>query len=200
MKGTNALLAAAIVAALSPLASPAATLCVNPGGTGGCLATISAAVTAAAAGDTVNVAAGTYSETGIVLTRGITIQGAGRDATIVDGHGVGTVFVLQPWTSVNATLRDFTVRNGRRGIDLTGGNTGALERMRFTGNGPETGAGIFNGASILNLRDSHVDHNFANDEGGLCHDAAVSSTRRPRICEACEASTVKRRNAPETHW
>src|ERR1700679_3346092 len=40
----------------------AATLCVNPGGTAGCKATISAAVAAAAAGDTIQVWPGTYRE------------------------------------------------------------------------------------------------------------------------------------------
>src|SRR6185503_2740403 len=41
----------------------ATTLCVNPGGTGGCTATIQAAVDAAAKGDVIDVAAGTYVET-----------------------------------------------------------------------------------------------------------------------------------------
>ena len=38
----------------------AATICVNPGGTSGCQTTIAAAVSKAAAGDTIQVAAGTY--------------------------------------------------------------------------------------------------------------------------------------------
>jgi len=40
----------------------AATLCVNPTGSSGCQTTIGKAVTAASAGDTVQVAAGTYKE------------------------------------------------------------------------------------------------------------------------------------------
>src|ERR1019366_8510395 len=40
----------------------AATLCVNPGGTGGCFAKIGDAVAAAAKNDTIQVAAGVYAE------------------------------------------------------------------------------------------------------------------------------------------
>ncbi len=40
----------------------AATLCVNPGGTGGCTSTISAAVSAASPGDTIQVGPGIYKE------------------------------------------------------------------------------------------------------------------------------------------
>ena len=36
-------------------------LCVNPTGAGGCVTTIQAAVNAAVSGDTINIAAGTYS-------------------------------------------------------------------------------------------------------------------------------------------
>ena len=39
-----------------------ATLCVNPGGTGGCFSTIQAAVDAAGKNDVINIAAGTYTE------------------------------------------------------------------------------------------------------------------------------------------
>lgn len=51
-------LCAAFAATICPPAL-AATLCVNPGGTKGCHSTIGAAVSAAAAGDTINVASGT---------------------------------------------------------------------------------------------------------------------------------------------
>ena len=167
----NQVLAAAVIAALSPLAASAATVCVNPGGTAGCFATIGEAVMNATDGDTVSLAAGTYNERDIILYNQLEIVGAGRDLTIVDGSvggvNAGIVFYFAIQSGANVTIRDLTVKGGRRGIDLTAGNTATLERLRVTGNGPETGAGIFNNASTLYLRDSLVDQNFATDPGSI---------------------------------
>ncbi len=53
--------------------------------------TIQAAVDAAAAGDTIRVAAGEYSEMVVDLQPGVTVEGAGRDQTVLHGqfHYVG---------------------------------------------------------------------------------------------------------------
>jgi parallel beta-helix repeat protein len=68
-------------------ACPAATWCVNPSGANGCMATISAAVSAAAAGDTVSVSAGTYKE---MVTIGVPLSLVGADAatTIIEAKGL----------------------------------------------------------------------------------------------------------------
>jgi hypothetical protein len=167
----NQVLAAAVVAVLSPLAASASTLCVNPGGTAGCFATIAGAIAGAGPGDTVALAAGTYNERDILVYGQVEIAGAGRDLTIVDGSiggvNAGIVFRFAGSAHSNVTIRDLTVKGGRRGIDLTGDNTATLERIRVTGNGPETGAGIFNGFSVMYLRDSLVDHNFATDVNSI---------------------------------
>jgi hypothetical protein len=60
--------------------------CVNPGGTDGCHATIQAAVDAAANGETVHIAAGTYvGNVHIGAERQLTLAGAGAATTIVQG-------------------------------------------------------------------------------------------------------------------
>jgi len=64
----------------------AATLCVNPGGSSGCSATIGAAVSAANAGDTINIGPGSYTE-GVVVTKPLSLVGAGADATIINAKG-----------------------------------------------------------------------------------------------------------------
>src|SRR3954451_17352424 len=61
----------------------AATKCVNPGGTGGCFASINAAVAPEASSDTITVAAGTYHED-VVIPKPLSIVGAGAGRSIVD--------------------------------------------------------------------------------------------------------------------
>jgi pectin methylesterase-like acyl-CoA thioesterase len=64
----------------------AATWCVNPSGTSGCKNTISAAVSAASAGDTIYVAGGDYKE-GVIITKSLSLKGAGDKTTTIDAHG-----------------------------------------------------------------------------------------------------------------
>lgn len=75
----------------------AASLCVAPGGAGGCYASIQAAINAANPGDTINVAAGTYSEN-ININKRLQIIGAGSSTVITQnaaGAGDSRVGVVQ---------------------------------------------------------------------------------------------------------
>ena len=73
---------------------------------------IAPAVDAAAAGDTVAVLAGTYTQTNeILITNAITVMSAGGTDytnTIVTGCGTGRIFNL----TANAVIDGFTIRNG----------------------------------------------------------------------------------------
>src|SRR2546427_9037558 len=60
----------------------AATLCVNPRGTGTCFSSIQAAVDAAHDGDTIKVAPGTYAEQVMIDGKSVTIRGAGNGTII----------------------------------------------------------------------------------------------------------------------
>ncbi len=156
----------AVVAALSALQAGAANRCVNPGGTGGCFASIAAAIAASApAGDSITVAAGTYFESNIQLNRSVDISGAGVDVTIVDGgSGPFQVFKYPDFPpSVTATLSNLTVQHGYRGLNVGRFNTITLDHIRVTANGPGSGAGIFNNASFVHLDHSTVDGNIAAD-------------------------------------
>ena len=73
-----------VVADSRPVA--AATLCVNPGGKGGCFAAITAAVGSASAGDTIQVAPGTYFED-VIIGKSLSLVGANNANTIIDAKG-----------------------------------------------------------------------------------------------------------------
>ncbi|MFN7948631.1 MAG: right-handed parallel beta-helix repeat-containing protein [Blastocatellia bacterium] len=120
----------ALIAAFAPAgwsgaprtARAVATVCVNPGGTGGCLNSVQAGVNAAGPGGTVNVQAGTYNETVTVTQAGITINGAqaGVDArgrlsafeSFVEGASGGFVILAN-----NVTIDGFTIRNAAAGFN-----------------------------------------------------------------------------------
>jgi hypothetical protein len=72
---------------LIPLTATGASLCVDAKGSNGCNKTISEAVTAASAGDTINVAPGTYKED-VVIGKPLSLIGAGRNNTIIDALGL----------------------------------------------------------------------------------------------------------------
>lgn len=100
------LLTLAIVLSALLVAMPVAqadTLCVNTGGTGGCYSSIQDAIDAANAGDTINVAAGTYNES-LLIDKGLTLTGAGAATTFVTGG-----IVLGAGTYTGVTIDGFTL-------------------------------------------------------------------------------------------
>ena len=90
----------------------AATVCVNPGGTAGCQTTIGAAVTKAAAGDTIQVAAGTYKET-VTINMSLSLIGAGSASTIIEATGLPNGIIVGGAASTvsGVVVSGFTVQN-----------------------------------------------------------------------------------------
>ncbi|MBI3754246.1 MAG: right-handed parallel beta-helix repeat-containing protein [Deltaproteobacteria bacterium] len=73
--------------------------------------TIQAAIDAASSGDAIQAAAGKYQEN-IILKEGVILQGAGADATTIDGNGKGNVVE----GAKGAVIEGFTITNsGKRG-------------------------------------------------------------------------------------
>jgi hypothetical protein len=103
-----------IVCFASAGAASASTRCVNQGGTDGCYGTIGAALTAAADGDTILIAAAAnpYFEH-LTIAKNVSLMGANPATTIVDGSLSGQVIRIT--TPVTVTLSNLTIRNGRSG-------------------------------------------------------------------------------------
>ena len=108
-------------------------------------ATIAKAVGAAAAGDRVFLAKGTYHQKGVTVSSAILLCGAtgNRDDVILDGDGSGTVLTI----SGAATVRDLTVTNAARGVSVT---NGTLTNCVVTSCRGTVGVGVsINGAAAL---------------------------------------------------
>lgn len=115
-KGVRTAAGVAVLCCSAAFSAHAATLCVNPGGTSGCHSTITAAVNAASAGDTIDIAAGTYKED-VVITKPVALIGANREKVIIDAKGLSNgIFVNGMAAAPNAGISNvvisgITVRN-----------------------------------------------------------------------------------------
>ncbi len=116
--------------------------------------TIAHTLEEAAAGDTLNVAAGTYTET-MTITKRITIRGEGAENTIIQAHeepgqADGRVINVRP-ASQMVIIEGVTIRHG----NATG----------FSDSG--WGGGIFVERSDLHLHNARVIDNTASRGGGI---------------------------------
>src|SRR6202521_991764 len=109
--------------------------------------TIGHAISLAHSGDSIMVAAATYTEN---LTIGFSLKviGSGAATTIIDGGQVNSVVTI-PDTSSHVTLSKLTIRNGL-GQQFQGGginNNGTLtvSNSTLSGNGAVGGGGSYNG-------------------------------------------------------
>jgi parallel beta-helix repeat protein len=179
----------------------AATLCVNPGGTNGCYASINAAVAAAAANDTIDVAAGTYSEY-VVIDKPLSIIGENRQTTIIEAVGLPNGFNIDGLNNpglANITITGFTVQNAKfEGIVATNssfvriwGNNVVGNDRNLSGNTCpdipswetsedfDCGEGIhLSGVDHATVVSNHVTNNsggiLLSDDTGATHDNLIS--------------------------
>ena len=117
--------------------------------------------------DVVNLAEGTYStagDRGITVTQSMTIQGAGKDKTIIDAQKIDQVFRFE---DVTVTLADLTIINGK-GFDVYTPHTQGM-----------CGGAIYNHEGTLTINncrisDSEAGSSFLSGPGAL--GGAIHST------------------------
>lgn len=149
----------------------AATLCVAPGGAGGCFASIQAAADAAPNGSVITLAAGTYAENVLLTTpSSLVIQGADAASTVVDGGAAGAVLVVR---TNRLRLEGVTLRNGaaEQGAGLRLDDRARVDVVdsRIADNHASLfGGGIALGPrASLTLTDTTVEDNGAIDGAGI---------------------------------
>lgn len=113
------------------------TLCVNPSGGSGCKSTISAAVAAAAPGDTIQVSHGTYKED-VIIPKSLSLIGENQENTIIDATGKANGINIDghgnPGLS-DVVVAGFTVENANfPGILVTNASSVTISGNEVTNN------------------------------------------------------------------
>jgi CSLREA domain-containing protein len=149
---------------------------------------------AGSAADTIQVPAGVYTLTiagtnedaaltgDLDVTEALTLAGAGRDETIVDGGGLDRVF------EIHQTTAQFFSLAITGGTAPTGGgvnaaqSTVALVNTRVGGNAAsDNGGGVYALGGGVSLSDSRVDHNTAPEGGGVEQEGGTLSLEQTRV-------------------
>src|SRR5262249_50476569 len=152
----------AIVFALAGGAAPAGAATIHVPAD---FATIQQAIAAAAPGDTVLVAPGTYVENISFLGKAVIVAAEqGPAATIIDGNGAGSVVSFTSGETRGAILRGFTIRNGANTFNgggvLVQNSSPSIVGNWITGNGSCSGAGLYSGFGSPLIQDNTIARNF----------------------------------------
>ncbi|RZM76631.1 two-partner secretion domain-containing protein [Leptolyngbya iicbica] len=137
-------------------------------------------VDVAADGGTVNLAAGTYQEgQEILLTRDVTLNGAGAGNTLLDGNDAHRV--LQVNGGVTASLNGLTITKGNsadNGGGIFNSGTVSLTNATLSGNSARDGGGIYNLGTVnftnATLSDNSAEGGGFDDGGGIYNSGTVS--------------------------
>jgi parallel beta-helix repeat protein len=183
--GNTMFYGAILLAALSPACSsggshsspppPPTTLCVNPGGTGGCYATIQSAVNAAAVNEVINVAAGTYTED-VTIGKALSLMGAGAGQSVINASGLANGILLDGLNNpglANVTISGFTVENAMYEGILLLNTTGVQVLNNDIVNNDQVVVGT-SGASCTGQPDYETDESY--DCGGGLHLMGASNS------------------------
>ena len=187
--------------------SMAAIRCVNPGGHFGCSSSISAAVAAASAGDTIVVVPGTYKEQ-VTITKSLSLVALVNGASIIDAKGLPNgIFINGMWAAPNAGVANvvvsgFKIRNANfegilianasdvsivsnhvldnnKSLDIGGGTCPGIPAFE-TNEGDDCGEGIH----LMGVDHSQVVRNESeNNSGGILISDETGTSRNNLISD-----------------
>jgi hypothetical protein len=140
--------------------------------------TIRHAISLAHSGDSIKVAAATYTEN---LTIGLSLKviGSGASTTIIDGGGSNTFkSVVGINTGAHVTLSRVTIRNGNAFLRVGGGiaNSGTLtiNNSTISGNYANAGGGVFTELGTVTINNSTISGNYAHAGSGIYNFSTVT--------------------------
>lgn len=138
-----------ILTGVSILPAAGATWCVNAAASSGCKATIGAAISAAAANDTVLVSPGTYAES-VTIGKPLSLIGADATKTIIDATNLGVGIYVDGMDNpglANVFVSGFTVQNAPfEGILITNASSVTIANNVLMGNDKALTFGAAGGA------------------------------------------------------
>ncbi|MGA9391436.1 MAG: NosD domain-containing protein [Candidatus Sulfotelmatobacter sp.] len=159
----------AVLFAAFSLNAEAKNLCVNPGGSRGCYATIQSAVSAASSYDVIKVAPGTYKEA-VVISKPVSLIGAGADWSVIDATGLAHgIFVdgLDYPGLKDVTIAGFTVKNALyEGVLLVSTSDDTIRDNHIVNN--DTVPGVVFGSGIACPGPQPGTGTYETDESGDC--------------------------------
>ena len=145
----------------------------NDGSSGNPWKTITHALGQATTGDTIHVAAGTYSGTTtgetlpLRLKTGVNLSGANRDTTILDGGGATAVVSASGVTG--GSLSGFTITQGKDrlggGVKVVNSGVSITDNI-IKNNAAGSGAGIYGRSFSGAISNNTINANQASDTGG----------------------------------
>jgi hypothetical protein len=131
--------------------------------------TIGHAISLASSGDSIMVAAATYTEN-LIIGKSLKIGGADVSTTIIDGGGVESVISISTGRE-DVALSRLTLKNGKStgsggGIYLSSGRLRINACAVVSNTARTAGGGIYIGGGRVTINNSSVSNNLATDGGG----------------------------------
>lgn len=139
-------------------------------------ASITHAISQANPGNTIQIAAGDYTES-FTIDRPLTLQGSGADSTNIQAHaqpGMATTRVLSVTAGLSVEIADVTIRHGHASGGGASGRGGGINNtsstLRLTNvilheNEATYGGGMYNNDSSPTLTNVTFSRNAANNQG-----------------------------------